>query len=134
MRIKFRTWRKSAKQFIYWSQVSHENLLDWCKSQTETDEENGILSIFDFNDLESDLQRCVGFTGSNCDIYEGDYIENQAKQMYEVGWLGLGFVFYKLDKDMNKVAVCNNVGDFSLCRVIGNNKEGLEINEQRRKG
>lgn len=129
MRIKFRTWRKNAKQFVYWSQISHENLMDWDKSQYETDEGNGCISVWDYDDLESNLQRCVGFMGSNRDIYEGDHIENQAKQMYEVGWLGLGFVFYKLDKNMNKVATCNNVGDLSLCRVIGNNKEGLEINE-----
>lgn len=112
---KFRVWYPAEKKFYH--------------AYIETS--YGILGKDAWNE-KYEIQMSIGLTDvSYNDIYEGDILRNQAGRTFVVGWCHKGFEYKEIAEVNGKKGIqpywVNNIGDESLCQVIGNIHNNPEL-------
>jgi len=81
--------------------------------------------IFTIATFGRTIQQSIGIVdGAGIVIFEGDVVRNQAGRTFVVEWCRRGFEYKEIAEVNGKRGIqpywVNNIGDESLCQVIGN--------------
>lgn len=67
------------------------------------------------------------FDVNNREIFEGDFIENNAGRIFLINYVYNGFKFVEILKNKKVECPIEHCGDIKLCRVIGNLIDNPEL-------